>query len=167
MRKNRVRYGVIAIVALAAAYGFYSLSSKTDLLGVTPGMQKSKFQTLAKDRGWGCKELAVTHEFRCQTPRGELSVDYTREDSPVITAAVLQILNVSDSSQSLADNISGQYKRKPVKVEGRDPMVTYTWDLGGDISLKMWKAYDLVDIFIRNEKLVADREKAEKSIPKL
>lgn len=153
---NKVQIGVIGTAAFVAVliYGLTRQSyDKRDLLGAIPGMTHKQAGSLGKSRKWGCVDQPSSREFVCVTPRGKLSFDYLAGDDQKVARATLRLSGVGGSAQSLADDISEQYRKKPASVEGQEPDMTFTWDLGDAVKLQLRKSAEATDISIGHDDL--------------
>lgn len=158
---NRIQIGVIATAIFLAVliFGLTRQSyDKHDLLGVIPGMTHKQAESVGKARKWGCQDQPATREFVCATGRGKLSMDYLSDGDQKVARATLRLSDTKGSAQSLADDISEQYRKKPVSVEGQEPAMTFTWDLDDGLKLQMRKSAEATDISISNDDLQKRRD---------
>jgi len=166
---NRIQIGVIA-TALFLAVVIFGLTrqsfEKHDLLGVIPGMTHKQAESVGKARKWGCQDQPAAREFVCMTGQGRLSISYLAGGDQQVTGATLRLAGAQGSAQSLADGISGQYRKQPVRVEGQEPAMTFTWEIDKGIELQLRKTADATDISIRRDDLQKRRDSETPAAPK-
>jgi hypothetical protein len=159
---NRIQIGVIVTAIFLAVVIVFGLTrqryDKHDLLGVIPGMTHKQAVSVGKARKWACQDQPAAREFVCATGRGKLSMDYLSGGDQKVARATLRLSDATSSAQSLADDISGQYRKKPVSVEGQEPAMTFTWKLDDGLTLQMRKSADAADISIVNDDLQKQRD---------
>lgn len=159
---NRIQIGVIATAIFLAVVIIFGLTrqryDKHDLLGVIPGMTHKQAESVGKARKWGCEDQPAAREFVCSTGQGKLSMAYLAGGDQKVTGATLRLSNATGSAQSLADDISEQYKKKPVSIEGQEPAMTFTWTLDEGLTLRMRRSADATDISIASSDLQKQRD---------
>jgi len=167
---NRVQIGVLGTAAFlgVAIFGLTRQAyDKHDLLGVIPGMTYKQAESLSRSRKWTCQDQPAAHEAVCSTSRGNFTLQYLPDGDQPISRATLELTKLTDTAQVLADDLSGQYRKQPARVEGQEPVMTFTWDLGGGITLQLQKtAADKADLVIENESLQKRRDSAGQGAPK-
>jgi hypothetical protein len=166
---NRIQIGVIATAVFLAVVIFgvtRQAYDKHDLLGIIPGMTHKQAMSAGKARKWGCQDQPAAREFVCATGRGKLSMEYLSGGDQKVARATLRLSDAKGSAQSLADDISEQYKKKPVSVEGQEPAMTFTWKLDDGLTLQMRKTADATDISINNEALQKQRDSEKQGASK-
>lgn len=167
---NRVQIGVVGTAAFLglAIFGLTRQAyDKHDLLGVIPGMTYKQAEALSRSRKWTCQDQPAAHEAVCTTSRGKFMLQYLPDGDQPISRAKLELTALTDTAQALADDLSGQYRKKPVSVEGQEPVMTFTWDLGGGITLRLQKtAADTADLVIGSESLQKRRAGPGQDVPK-
>ena len=151
---NRIQVGVIATSIFLAVVIVFGLTRQTydkhDLLGVIPGMTHKQAESVGKARKWACQDQQATHELVCATGQGRVSIAYLSGGDQKVARATLRLSDSKGSAQSLADDLSEQYRKKPVRVEGQEPAMTFTWKLDDGLTLQMRKTADTADISISN-----------------
>lgn len=166
---NKIQIGVIA-TAIFLGVLIFGLTrqayDKHDLLGVIPGMTHKQAESAGKARKWGCEDQPAAREFVCATGRGRFSMEYLSGGDQKVARATLRLSDAKGSAQSLADDISEQYRKKPVSVEGQEPAMTFTWNLDKGLTLRMRKSADATDISIVNDELLKQRESEPPAAPK-
>jgi len=158
---NKFQIGVVAtgvLLVLATVALMRQNYAKHDLLGVIPGMTHKQAESVGRARKWGCQDQPTTREYICATGRGKFSMEYLSGGDQTVTGATLQLVNVTESTQSLVDGLSDQYGKKPSKVEGQEPTVTFTWDLGDGLKMQMRKMPGAADISIGKDDLQKRRD---------
>ncbi|GAA3852367.1 hypothetical protein AFIC_001486 [[Pseudomonas] carboxydohydrogena] len=158
---NRIQIGVIATAIFLAVliFGLTRQSyDKHDLLGVIPGMTHKQAESAGKARKWGCEDRPAAREFVCATGRGTLTMEYLAGGDQKVARATLRLSDTTGSAQALADDISEQYRKKPVSVEGQEPAITFTWKLDEGLTLQMRKSADAADISIVGDDLQKQRD---------
>jgi hypothetical protein len=167
---NRIQVGVIATAIFLAVVIIFGLTRQTydkhDLLGVIPGMTHTQAMSVGKARKWGCQDQPAAREFVCATGRGKFSMEYLSGGDQKVARATLRLSDAKGSAQSLADDISGQYRKKPVSVEGQEPAMTFTWALDDGLTLQMRKTADAADISITNDALQMQRDSEKQGAAK-
>ena len=167
---NKIQIGVIATAIFLAVVIVFGLTrqryDKHDLLGVIPGMTHKQAESVGKARKWGCQDQPAAREFVCATGHGRLSMDYLSDGDQKVARATLRLSDAKGSAQSLADDISGQYRKKPVSVEGQEPAMTFTWKLDDGLTLQMRKSADATDLSISNEALQKQRDSEKQGAAK-
>lgn len=166
---NKIQIGVIA-TAIFLAVLIFGLTrqayDKHDLLGVIPGMTHKQAESAGKARKWGCQDQPAARAFVCATGRGILTMEYLAGGDQKVAHATLRLSDAKGSAQSLADDISEQYRKKPVRVEGQEPAMTFTWNLDKGLTLQMRKSAEATDISIVNDELQKQRESEPPAAPK-
>ena len=164
---NRIQVGVIATAIFLAVVVIFGLTrqryDKHDLLGIIPGMTHKQAVSVGKARKWGCQDQPAAREFVCATGRGTFSMDYLAGGDQKVARATLRLSDTTGSAQSLADDISEQYRKKPVSVEGQEPAMTFTWKLDDGLTLQRRKSADATDISIVNDDLRKQRDSETQS----
>lgn len=158
---NKFQIGVVAtgvLLVLATVALMRQNYAKHDLLGIIPGMTHKQAESVGRARKWACQDQPATREYICATGRGKFSMEYLSGGDQTVTGATLQLVNVTESTQSLVDSLSDQYGKKPSKVEGQEPTVTFTWDLGDGLKVQMRKMQGAADISIGKDNLQKRRD---------
>jgi len=166
---NRIQVGVIAAAVFLGVVIFgvtRQAYDKHDLLGVIPGMTHKQAESVGRARKWGCQDQPAAHEFVCATGRGKFSMEYLPDSDQRVVRATLRLSDATGSAQSLADNISDQYRKKPSRIEGQESAMTFTWDLGDGIMLQMHKSADATDVSISKNDLQKRRDSEKQGTSK-
>ena len=109
---NKFQIGVVAtgvLLVLATIALMRQNYAKHDLLGIIPGMTHKQAESVGRARKWGCQDQPTTREYICATGRGKFSMEYLSGGDQTVTGATLQLVNVTESTQSLVDGLSDQY----------------------------------------------------------
>lgn len=111
----------------------YAAISKTDLLGVVPGMTRDQLEKLITARKWVCAATADGTAVDCNTKAGPLTVAFAPGPgiTPVRSARVVLANPDRLSFDATAQDISAQYGRKSARISPTQ----VNWTLAGAMPL--------------------------------
>jgi len=121
-------------------------------------MTHKQAESVGKARKWGCQDQPAARALVCATGRGTLTMEYLAGGDQKVARATLRLSDTTGSAQSLADDISEQYRKKPVSVEGQEPAMTFTWKLDDGLTLQLRKSAEATDISIDSDALQKQRD---------
>jgi hypothetical protein len=111
----------------------YAAISKTDMLGVVPGMTRDQMEKLVTARKWVCAAAADSASVECNTNAGPLTIAFAPGPgvTPVSSARVRLINPEKLPLDVTATDISAQYGRTSQRISA----TKIGWTLPGGMSL--------------------------------
>jgi len=134
-----------AYIALAAALPLeVSAGERRDLSGISIGMEKVEVESVIKSRFWLCKgHVPLAREINCETPEGQILMDFTKEATQRVTGVVLRYDNLS--SLPITDIVNGVTATYGVPITEstiRDNNGFIKWTLADGSELHLSKIMD-------------------------